>query len=158
MKTSQNSIPNFKREQRRQQLEIKRRYIHEITYDADYNLESFHGFKVGSYVQLCPQLMEIFVQNLSQFSDTFLKKYSSGVFQVSYFQGPVLFEMVEHEKLGLVMENDKHRTEFMKFLSNYAIRRTHSHSQAHQYVSTDYRNLIPHFAFQKVHIPTHTLP
>lgn len=153
MKNSQALIPHFKREVGRQQELIKGPHIPDITYDSDYNLLSFHGFQVGSKVRLNPELMELFIQNRSNFSDSFLQKYSSGIFEVSYFQGRILFQ-VEHEKLGLVMESDRHRTEFMQFLSKNAVYKARSHSELHQYVSTDYRNLTPHLLFENVLIPT----
>lgn len=154
METIQNSIPFFEQEVKRQQHEIRTRLIDDITYDANCHLQTFHGFRVGSYVRFEPKLMQIFKENRSKFSDAFLEQYGSGIFQVSYFQGPVIFDLVEHQKLGLIMENGVHRQELMDFLSSNGQYRMHSHSDRHYYVSTDYRNLVQHSSFKSVLIPT----
>jgi len=153
MKSSQTSLPHFKTEQRRQQKALQERLFRDITFDAKYNLETFHGFHVGSYVQFNPELMQLFIKNRSTFSNSFLEKYSAGIFEVSYFQGHILFD-VEYEKIGLYMPDNRHREEFMSFIANNGKHRMRSHSEHHLYVSIDYRNLVNHFPFENVLIPT----
>lgn len=97
-------------------------------FDENFNLLNIHGFEVGSSIILKPDILAAYKAFFAS-DEPFMKKYGSGVFTVSMYQGDLLYHDIMEANFEISFDMEEEDIKKMLRFFKYHTKRTGKHFQ-----------------------------